>query len=391
MLKIKDISVYVFCLFVFSLSRQVPFSIFPFILQFSFLLFIVVLFLTRSFFSVNANRVMLFYLVFCLFLFMYGICRGNSPELVFRFFLVLFFLGFVFLFNYDNRKYAVCFRSVYYFQAVVVIFLGVSLPVFFDDKSYIPVRMFFLSMMWGDVYTYSGFFYRIQILGNALLPVLFFMVYDRFRNNKCGFFVVVLCFLGVVFAGNFAFYLASLFFVVIYEVLAGGFRIKRPFIASRFKFFFFCIFILLLPIISSYFHDIFILKSNGESSSLGARYEQVYLLWVDLNESFYSLLFGRGLGHTLDVVSSIRDYRGAVYFEVQLMYMLNQLGVLFFIVFFIFHLLFLFLSVKDRVIALMYFSYFIYAVTNPYIFDTNHLAVLIALLSYQHERLTSAV
>ncbi|HCT3329922.1 TPA: polymerase, partial [Proteus mirabilis] len=67
---------------------------------------------------------------------------------------------------------------------------------------------------------------------------------------------------------------------------------------------------------------------GGESSSLGTRFDQANALMIGLAESYYDILFGQGLGSKLNIITAVRDYRKFIYYELQSLYILYQIGFL---------------------------------------------------------------
>ena len=124
-------------------------------------------------------------------------------------------------------------------------------------------------------------------------------------------------------------------------------------------------------------------EKKDESNAM--RIEQAILLLEDLSRNPITLLGGAGLGNTVDVTTHFRSYVGATYYELQVLYILNQLGLVSFLVFILVNILFVFKYMPDTKIKMVYAGYILYAVTNPYIIDTNQVVVIITLLSAQYQ------
>lgn len=123
------------------------------------------------------------------------------------------------------------------------------------------------------------------------------------------------------------------------------------------------------------------MKSDGDVSSIGTRFDQITVLINSMNISYVNLLFGNGVGHTLNVITPARDYTGDIYFELQALYFLNQLGFIPFTVLFLFHMYLFTKRVLDFKCRLIYFSYLFYASINPYFLDSSHIVVLLLILA----------
>lgn len=118
---------------------------------------------------------------------------------------------------------------------------------------------------------------------------------------------------------------------------------------------------------------------SDESSAI--RIEQATLLLKDLGESPVTLIMGKGMGNTLSVQTSFRDYTDNIYFELQILYILNQLGIIAFIIFSLYNIYLTITKIKYKELIFVYLFYIMYAITNPYIFDTNHIIVILTLCS----------
>lgn len=127
-----------------------------------------------------------------------------------------------------------------------------------------------------------------------------------------------------------------------------------------------------------------VMKSTGDVSSIGTRFDQAQVLINDMSYNISSVLLGNGLGHTIDVKTMARDYTDNIYFELQFLYILNQIGFVGMVMLTIFHLKLIFNFLKNKKIILIYLCYIGYALINPYMFDSNHCVVLILLMSLSH-------
>lgn len=121
--------------------------------------------------------------------------------------------------------------------------------------------------------------------------------------------------------------------------------------------------------------------ADGAQSSIGTRIDQYHVLLNDFSSNFPDLIFGKGFGNLIQVVTSARDYSNYIYYELQTIYFLNQMGLLVFSIFIIFNIYLAIKHIQNHMIRLIYCMYILYASTNPYIFDTNHLVVIITLVN----------
>lgn len=375
-----------FVLLLFCLSRQVPLNQYPSILTFVFLIYLVLLFFSDKLVVKINKRVTIVVLLFYAGLLFWAIFKNNEPIFIFRFFFIVFLLNFVLFLDVSDGRYALSLKYIYLIQALLVVCLGILMPIYFSLDTYAPIRHLVKGNNWGDIYSYNGVFFRIQLLGNALLPFLFFVLYDRFRKGSNEIFSLLLTMLAVFFAGNLTFFISIFIYAVLYELVI----IKRFSLnVSKYKFYFFGVLLLLAPVVTLYIIDLIIMKSTGSVSSIGTRIDQFHVLINDLSSNISTVLFGNGLGHTVSVSTEHRDYTGRVYFELQFFYLLNQLGLFGMLIFLTTHFFLFFKRIKDKVYILMYVCYWVYAFTNPYMFDTTHIVVLLILMSMSTEKLNN--
>ncbi|WJG21755.1 hypothetical protein [Vibrio furnissii] len=230
---------------------------------------------------------------------------------------------------------------------------------------------------WGDIYTYNGILYKVQVVGNALIPFGFFVNFYLYKIGKVGLWILFVYGLAIVFCGNLAFYLFTVFFIIAYHGLEAKGKIKL----SLKNIFYLLGALSLTLLFSVYVIESIIMKSSGDVSSIGTRFDQARVLISDMSGSYRELLFGKGLGNTLTIKTQSRDYTGEIYFEIQSLYIVNQIGFIGIITFVCFHLKLISYFLKNNKIILIYICYIGYAMTNPYMFDSNHGIALIILMS----------
>ena len=116
--------------------------------------------------------------IWSVFLLTYAILiRENSINLVFRFYIIILCL----LLSHWVHLPLVATKRIFFFfillQCFILIVIEAIMNLFFSINNYLPFRFFFMEQGWGDIYTYDGFFYRVQIKGNALIPFAFFLTF----------------------------------------------------------------------------------------------------------------------------------------------------------------------------------------------------------------------
>lgn len=215
----------------------------------------------------------------------------------------------------------------------------------------------------GDIYLLNGLPY-VQVHGNALLMVAFMVDYMHNRRlTKQGGLILA----GILCAGNFAFvlglggfgvYLLSLYLLP--KIKAGIINIRKTLITAG---------ICAIPIAAFFIYKI--IEKSAVSNVV--RIDQIGIL-LDTN-----LLWGRGLGSFIEAVTPLVTYSGDIYFELQTLYIINQIG-------FIGIGLYFFLSLhavsrRGKPTLIVYLLYLLYSFWNPYCFDATHLISCFAILN----------
>ncbi|WP_157077388.1 hypothetical protein [Robertmurraya korlensis] len=222
------------------------------------------------------------------------------------------------------------------------------------------------------------------------MPIAFLVSLFAITEKRLKVTVATILFLGTFIAGNLAFLVAIaayfLFYLFIYlfkllrskrEMVKGKFfkDVKRTVISLTVLISF--TLAICIPMFN-YLNDVIVRKSEY---SIPARFDQVEVLFDDLFESPSSALFGQGLGNTLQVETEYRDYTNNTYFELQTLYILNQVGILYMILFVITKAFFVYKFWNNSKVYVLYGCYLLYALSNPYVFDTTNIIILIVLSS----------
>lgn len=375
---INTVSFILFSFLLLCLTRQVPFSILSGFIA-PLLILTCVVTSVKGVYRQSIKSFSLFF-IFLIFLSGYSISQGNDISLNIRFFIILLLINLIPILRFEEGIYLKTFNVIFTIQAIIVIILGFSLPFIFELESYLPFRHFITSNGWGDIYTYNGYIYKIQIVGNALLPFALFLSFFRYKKGECSALNVCIYILAIFFCGNLAFYLFTVAFFIGFYVLDSNLKIK----ASISTCIYFILFFVCMCVFLFYTYNMIVMKSTGDVSSIGTRFDQAQVLINDMSYNISSVLLGNGLGHTIDVKTMVRDYTDNIYFELQFLYILNQIGFVGMVMLTIFHLKLIFNFLKNKKIILIYLCYIGYALINPYMFDSNHCVVLILLMSLSH-------
>ncbi|MDH1069410.1 hypothetical protein N5B96_07890 [Acinetobacter johnsonii] len=362
----QNLYCFLFFLVFFIITRQVPFSNYSVISNIAVVILILGLIGSKR----NSLINICFISLWLSFLALYSLYLGNNFELIIHFMLAIILLLASNFSNNIPKEILKTFFILIVFQSFFLIIMEIVLNLFYNENSYLLLREAFNDNDWGDLYTYNGYFYRVQLKGNALIPVGFFLTFIREVKDYIKYinFYRVVLFIGICIAGNFAFWISTLFFLIGYSLFFG----KNKVIKS--------IFVLVLIISASgsifnYVSDVLLRKVD----SLGTRGDQYVVLIDGLTRNIYYFIFGNGLGSTLSIRTSFRDYTDNIYFELQSVYYVYQLGILNSIIFFA---LMVYLALKKiyyKDLLFIYVVYVSYALSNPYFLDTNHIVLIVIL------------
>lgn len=340
---------------------------------------IVTFFIKRGVFS---SGIFLFSLIFLSVHGLYSLYSGNDPVLISRFYIILILI----IVSYYAAIKSISYINIFIFLAVTQAFVIIGLEAFmflnFRFSDYSAIRNYFIDNQFGDIYTYNGFFYHIQIKGNALLLfsyMISFYLYNK-TNNKLYLLSSMFLALAVLFCGNLAFYITFLIHAFIFLFL----RKARTYNQLLLKVF---IFLITFGVFISYSGMEYLVKAyelkfqGANFSSMGTRFDQFNVLIDDLFENVLTALVGQGLGNIINVQTAVRNYSDYIYYELQAVYFLNQLGVLLFLLFVIINVILTLKFIKPIELRIVYMLYILYALVNPYMLDTNHVVVVFILVS----------
>lgn len=318
--------------------------------------------------------------IWSIFLLAYALLiRENSINLIFRFYTIILCL---LLSHWVHLPFVVTKKIFFFFillQCVVLIAIEAVMNLFFSINNYLPFRFFFQDQGWGDVYTYDGFFYRVQIKGNTLIPFAFFLTFLKDFTFKHRRTLQIILLISSVIAGNFAYLIAIFVFFVLWYLFSD---LRKRKLKNKIIIFSF-IFALSVGSVVKYTQETL---DRKRGYSLGTRKDQVDVLIMDTQKDISTFLLGKGLGNNVTTKSLFRDYTDNVYFEIQAMYFFNQLGLINSLIFISFLLYLAIKKIFYKDLLFIYLCYVIYAITNPYILDTTQIAVILILISISNER-----
>ena len=305
--------------------------------------------------------------VYAIFAFFIGLFLNEDILSSVRFFVILIATVFAFCVRSVRVNSNIILLPIF-FQSAIVFLISIYFSFIQDENFAKGVRDIVLSNLWGDIYSHDGLYYRVQLIGNALVPFLFFVALWS-PSSRSRYVFLVASFLGVLAAGNMTYVMGV--FLALFLRYRGFFLNKKGALS-----FIFVIFVLFL--FSFDIYDSWMKKFDGADSSMGIRFDQVDTYLSAIAQDPYILLVGAGLGSAFPDGQQ-RDYSNFNYIELQTLFVFYKIGIVgFFIYFFsICILLYLRLSVEGR---LIFFLYIFSSITNPYIFDINQIIVSIILV-----------
>jgi len=245
-------------------------------------------------------------------------------------------------------------------KSVMLILITVMMLCWGD---YSPFRIWARVNQFGDIYILNGV-PKVQVHGNALLIMAFFTDFlQSKRLNLCNIVVLI----GVLLAGNFAFFLALGLFVLwlgrnwAVKIIKNN-RYGKHIIAA----------ILLIAVIITVPYLIGKLNEKSEFSN-ATRIDQAAVL-LDANP-----VIGDGLGYIVRAVTPTRVYDGDIYFELQSLYIYKQIGLIGIGLFYFITVYAVAHRGKNRLV--LYLIYLAYTFWNPYCFDVTQIIAIILILN----------
>lgn len=258
----------------------------------------------------------------------------------------------------EKRKVFIALAVV---KSIIIICIAVCVAIQGDFREW---RNWAWSNGLGDIYFFNRWMPKVQVQGNALLVMAFIVEILRKRKTTiCSVIILV----GILVAGNFAYILGAGAFSIfmlgkpLYQKVKSG-KISRQTVVIVFV----IIIVLTMPYVISK------VQQKAETSNL-TRYEQVLVL-MDTNP-----LWGKGLGNVVQAVTSTRVYDGDIYFELQTLYIVNQIGFVGLLLAYFLTMYPLFMPPKNRLY--IYLIYLLYSFWNPYCWDTTHMITLILIVN----------
>lgn len=302
------------------------------------------------------------YILFLGFLVFRGIFLHTQFTRILRFFVILAVIPFVFCVrdkNFHTKKNIfISFAAV---KSIILIAFG-AIIVCYGEFGFF--RGWASSHGLGDIYFLNRFIPKIQVHGNALLVVALMLDYMCTKKIKLKTVIILA---GVLCAGNFAFMLALIAFVGWRFLIFGlDFTKKHPMAKQIIIVVGMFAAVCVMPYISSK------IQEKADVSNAIRIHQAMALLKANP-------LVGDGLGNWVNFKSSLITYNGDIYFEMQTLYIFNQIGIIGLGLFYFITLKPAFAAGKDRFI--LYLIYIFFSFWNPYCFDTTQMFTIILLMN----------
>lgn len=359
--------IYIFRLFCWTVACccyffQVPFrELSSFIAPMLFLFLITYIPQLRIRYSRVYTIILLCYFIYLGIEIFIAVLYLNNFKSLFRFFQILCVIPLFILIR--EEKFSYFFYITVFLtllKCLMIIGIGIYLLILGE---YSMVRSWIYSIGGGDIYILRGM-PKVQLHGNGLIPLIFILYTAKIqRLDFVGFILLI----GILFAGNFAFILGLLcyFITVIFNVIKKDIQNYKIVIIFFFIFIFFPFFVM------------YINKKVEEKSSYSnaVRIEQLYVL-IDTN-----FFIGKGLGHQIYYQGDLRTYDGDNYFELQTLYIFNQIGIIGIILFYLVTIGGFSNTRYQKKRVLLYMIYLFYTFWNPYCFDTTQMITLVLLIN----------
>lgn len=215
---------------------------------------------------------------------------------------------------------------------------------------------------YGDIYLLSRWNARVQVQGNPLLLVAFIVDFTKRRRFTIPNAIILG---GVLAAGNFAYILGLGAFFLWQACMYIPKWIQEGKVSKRAV-----TIVLVCCLVVALSYSVSKIIEKAEFSNK-IRIEQVGIL-LDANP-----VIGEGLGNYIQKETSMRKYDGDIYFELQTLYIYNQVGLIGLALGY--YLTGLPLWKRSRNRLMVYLLYLFFSFWNPYCWDMTHMVVLLIL------------
>ncbi len=256
-------------------------------------------------------------------------------------------------------------------QALLIALVAFVLGALQDPELASAVRLASLESGWGDIYSFDGMYFRVQVIGNALLPLLFMVCLWRTDRGRFYRWGLLAASIGLVAAGNLTY-----FFAAGVALAVRGRRLLARSLGLR------LLTVLAVCALVAYSWSVadtlIERKFDGSDSSMGVRFDQLAVAADHMTRSPATMLLGAGLGAKFPDGRE-RDYSQQQYIELQALYLTYQIG----LVGMLLYALTVFLLAKQTLSRdgqMIFWLYVFASISNPYILDTNQIVTTLLLV-----------
>lgn len=301
------------------------------------------------------------YLLFVLTSALFSILKDYHYSTIARFLMILTLIPFaehVIEPNFDLEWNI--FKILSSAKAVMILYIWMLV---FIQQDYQEYRSWAYANGSGDIYILGGI-PRVQLLGTSLFVLA--AIVEIERKKKITLYSVLML-AGALAAGNSAYILGiGAYFAI--KVIPIGLK----WIRDRDPKAIIVLVIFAVALVAFIGYSVIVLRQKAEFSNV-VRKEQ----WEVLTEA--NPLLGEGIGHKIYKVTSTRVYEGDTYFEMQTLYIFNQIGLIGLALFYMITVGF-YWNRKQSLIV--YLVYLIYTFWNPYCFDSTHIIAVLLISNH---------
>ena len=315
----------------------------------------------------NWGTVFIVYIAYLALMTALSMINGVEIGSILRFLLILIMIPLFCVINTGDFSLE---KKIFVFLAVLkcLLLLYYSLAMY-RAGSYVEFRQWAQENNYGDMYINpKTHIPSVMVQGNGILPVAFFLNLEDKKTNRTvkSIFTVILA-AGMIVAGNMAFLLAVAVFFgikILKTISKSGISRTKQLLLST----------LLVGAICGFLPIAFKILSMKADYSNAVRIQQAKVL---LNNY---IIIGNGIGHKIYADIGYRVYAGDTYFELQTLYIFNQIGLPGLILFY--YLIFSPFSRTSKTNLYIFLAYIAYSFWNPYCFDTTEMITVALLINY---------
>ncbi len=338
----------------------------------SLAVYLISLFVRNAVIIINKNwlNTYVVYVAYILLMILFSILQSTALINLTRFTLILLVLPLFCIKRNDGFNFE---YDAFILFAILKSFfiIYIAYDMFISGVNY---RSWAYANGYGDIYI-SPFDHlpKVQVHGNGILPISYILsslVCTKGKSMKNRFISITLL-LGTILAGNAAFILG----IALYYLFILFRYLHQTHKSNQMRWILILTILVLSVLFTVYSYKVMSAKADNSNA---IRWEQIDAL---LNDSY--ILVGNGVGHNIKYSGSIRTYStedGAAYFELQTLYVLNQIGLIgMLLVYYL--ILSPFRKIGSEETA-VFCIYIIYSFWNPYCFDTTEMMVATLLLNF---------